>query len=265
MRQEPPAYHPAPEGEDDGPPSFFAGLTNRVRREIFAVDQMLRRWLQRGIMISLHLSLVVAALYFLVTWMAHGACYDKIEDVPERYAGLVLGCVKKVGAYDNEFFKTRVDAAAKLYQAGKVQYLIVSGDNHNHGYDEPTDLKAALVAQGVPASKIYCDYAGLRTLDSILRARLVFRQEDCIVISQHFHNERAVYIARRQGMGDVIGFNAANPHIESMATMYFREIFARIRAVIDVEFLHTQPKFLGTRVFMGEKTPPIDAAPQRGA
>lgn len=249
---------------DQSMPSFFGGLKMRVEQEIYAVDQLLRRWLKRSILIGANLLLMLALFYFLVSWVARGATYDKIEDVPVRYAGLVLGCVKKVGAYDNEFFNTRVDAAAKLYQAGKVQYLIVSGDNHNHGYDEPSDLKAALVAKGVPARKIYCDYAGLHTLDSITRARVIFGQVDCIVISQHFHNERAVYIAKRQGMEDVIAFNAANPSVEAMPARYFRELFSRIKAVLDVEFLHTEPKFLGTRVFIGEKTPPIDAAPLSG-
>jgi len=230
-------------------------------REIFAFDRAVRRWLLRGIVISAHLILLLLAFYFLVSWLAHGATYDRIDDLPVRYAGVVMGCVKKVGQYDNEFFTKRVEAAAKLYQAGKVRYLIVSGDNHNHGYDEPTDLKAALVAKGVPAEKIYCDYAGLRTLDSVVRAKVIFDQPDYIVISQRFQNERAVYIAKRQGMEDVVGFNAPDPHAEFMTKMYLRELFARVRAVLDVEFLHTQPKFLGSRVFMGEKTPPIDAAP----
>lgn len=229
-------------------------------REVLALDRFARRWMLRGILIGAHVVLLLAVFYFLVSWIAHGSSYDRVEDVPTRYAGVVMGCIKKIGTYDNEFFTTRVEAAAKLYREGKVRYLIVSGDNHNHGYDEPTDLKAALVAKGVPAEKIYCDYAGLRTLDSVMRAKLIFDQPDYIVISQQFQNERALYIAHRRGMEDVIAFNATNPRMESMPKVYLRELFARVKAVLDVEFMKTEPKFLGSRVFMGEKTPPIDAA-----
>jgi SanA protein len=239
-------------------------IKQQAQVEISALNQLFRRWILRIIIIGAHVVLALLACYFIVGWMSRGSSYDKIDDVPVRYAGLVLGCVKKVGDADNEFFTTRVDAAAKLFHAGKVRYLIVSGDNHNHGYDEPTDLKAALVAKGVPAQKIYCDYAGLHTLDSVLRARAVFGQVDCTVISQPFHNARALYIAKRQGMEDMIAYDADNPHFVSMPTMYLREVFARVKAVLDVEFLHTQPQFLGSRVFIGDKTPPIDAAPAEG-
>jgi SanA protein len=265
VSQAPPGFPSFPPHREDEPhaPSLGDKLKRQARVELSALNQLFRRWILRVIIIGAHIVLVLVACYFIVGWMG-GACYDKIDDVPVRYTGLVLGCVKKVGKYDNEFFTARVDAAAKLFHAGKVSYLIVSGDNNHDGYDEPTDLKAALVAKGVPPNKIYCDYAGLRTLDSVMRARAVFGQVDCTVISQHFHNQRALYIAQRQGMEDMVAFNAADPESQFMLKMYLREIFSRVKAVLDVEFLHSQPKFLGSRVFMGEKTPPIDAVPLPG-
>jgi len=251
---------PEPPSEPQGP-TLGEKLKLQARAELSALNQLFRRWILRVVIIGAHLVLALLACYFIVGWMSGSSCYSNVDDVPVRYAGLVLGCVKKVGPYDNQFFTKRVDAAAKLFQAGKVQYLIVSGDNNHNGYDEPTDLKAALVAKGIPASKIYCDYAGLRTLDSVLRSKAIFGQVDCTVVSQRFHNERALYIGRRQGMEDMVAFNADDPEAQFMPKMYLREIFSRVKAVIDVEFLHAQPKFLGTRVFMGEKTPPIDAVP----
>lgn len=208
--------------------------------------------------------MILGGIHALVWWTACGVCHSGVDQVPVRKAGLVLGCVKKVGRFDNLFFNTRVDAAAKLFHAGKVQYLIVTGDNSRNGYDEPTDLKAALIKKGVPADRIYCDYAGFRTLDSVIRAKEVFGQDDFIIISQRFHNERAVYLARRSGISKVVAFNAADPDSDSIYKMHFREIFARCKAVLDVEILGTRPRFLGKRVSIGLDDPPVDAQPVPG-
>ena len=236
-------------------------LQERLRAEWLWFDGFLRRSLLTCVKWSLHLCIVLLAIYFFVWWMARDRVYDNVKDVPSRYAAVVLGCVKTTGGYPNIFFTKRITAAKKLYDEGKVQYLIVSGDNSHNGYDEPTDMKEALVAKGVPANRIYCDYAGFRTLDSVVRARKVFGQPDFIIVSQHFHNERALYIARRFGMNDVIAFDAGEAGTESMIKMHFRELFSRIMAVLDVEILQTMPKFLGKKIEIGEKTPPVDAQP----
>ena len=211
------------------------------------------------------LALLVVVVYFFVGWTAKGRSYNSVSDVPPRYLGVVLGCAKKIGRYENAFFNTRVDAAAKLFHAGKVQFLLVSGDNHRNGYDEPTDLKEALIKKGVPSNSIYCDYAGLRTLDSIIRVQRIFGQNDFIIISQRFHNERALYIARRSGMGGTLAFNADDAEDKWMFKMYLREIPARIKAMLDVEILGTKPKFLGRKVSIGANTPPQDAQPVASA
>lgn len=224
-----------------------------------------KKWSLRVFVVAFTAASILVGVYAVVSWTAHGACYSSIESVPPRLAGLVLGCVKKVGRHDNLFFITRVEAAAKLHHSGKVQYLIVTGDNSRDGYDEPTDLKAALVRKGVPADRIYCDYAGFRTLDSVIRAKEVFGQEDFIIISQRFHNERAIYLARRGGMPDVAAFNAADPDSDSIYKMHLREILARCKAVLDVELLGTRPRFLGDPVSIGPDDPPADAQPAPGA
>jgi len=163
---------------------------------------------------------------------------------------LVLGCSKKLpDGRSNRFFCKRMDAAAKLYQAGKCRALIVSGDNSVKGYDEPTDMKEALVAAGVPADKIHCDYAGFRTLDSVVRAQKVFGQSRLIIISQRFHNERAIYLARSLGI-DAYGFNAADAVLSTSLRLknQAREALARVQAVLDIHVFGTQPKFLGQPV-----------------
>jgi SanA protein len=136
---------------------------------------------------------------------------------------LVLGCSPTVGGgYTNPFFATRIQAAAELFRLGKVDYLLVSGDNRRRDYDEPSAMKEALVAAGVPQNRIYCDYAGRRTLDSVVRAGDVFGQGNIIVVSQEFHNQRAIFIAQHRGI-DAIGFNAPDVDRYSAQSVFWRE------------------------------------------
>jgi SanA protein len=132
----------------------------------------------------------------------------------------------------------------------------VSGDNDTRGYDEPTDMKRALIQDGVPADKVYCDYAGFRSLDSIVRAKKVFGQERVTIVSQRFHNERCLYLAQSSGL-DAVAFNAAGIRFEWALKTYIREAFARVKAVLDVNLLGVGPKFLGPAVSLDE--PPRDA------
>lgn len=120
-------------------------------------------------------SLVAARL--VIAYAARDKTYSDVSAVPHRHVGLVLGCPKRVfGGWPNPFFESRIAAAAELYHHGKVDYLVASGDNHLQGYDEPSDMKNALLDKGVPADRIYLDYAGLRTLDSVVRVKEIFGQ-----------------------------------------------------------------------------------------
>jgi SanA protein len=236
-------------------------LREWIHGEMVWFDTFLKRWLVRGMVIGTHLTIAITAFYFAVWGIARGKLYDNIADVPVRECGVVLGTVPKTKGRDNQFFKARVQAAAELYKQKKVQFLIVSGDNSRQGYDEPSEMKAVLIALGVPASKIYCDYAGFRTLDSVIRARKVFGQKEFTVISQKWHNERAIYIAHRSGLPECVAFNAPDATGVTMWKQYARETIARVVAVLDVEFFKTEPKMLGERIFVGEKSPPVDANP----
>lgn len=186
---------------------------------------------------------------------AKNKTYSNVSQVPYRSVGLVLGCPKQVfGGYPNPFFENRIAAAAELLLNKKVDYLVVSGDNHVQSYDEPTDMRDALVEKGVPKDRIYLDYAGFRTLDSVVRVKEIFGQERVTIISQEFHNQRAIFLASHHGI-DAIGFNAPEVAQRYAFKTHVREQFAKVKALLDVYAFHMQPHFLGPRIVIG--TPPV--------
>ncbi|MCX6851046.1 MAG: YdcF family protein [Verrucomicrobia bacterium] len=179
---------------------------------------------------------------------AKGRCLDDVNAMPEAPVALVLGTAAHVaGGWSNYFFKYRMEAAAALFKAGKVKALIVSGDNGTHSYDEPTDMKLALMKLGVPGEKIVCDYAGFRTLDSVVRAKEVFGQQRMIFVSQRFHNARAIYLARAFGI-EAYGLDAKDVPVALSVKTFLREKLACVKAVLDVNVLGTKPRFLGEKV-----------------
>ncbi len=197
--------------------------------------------------VVLALAAGTAGCGWLVENAGNGKLYTRVDQVPEREVGLLLGTTNlRRNGQRNPFFDYRIDAAVALYRAGKVRHLLVSGDNGTRGYDEPTLMRTALLAQGVPASAITLDYAGFRTLDSVVRAREVFGLSRFTVISQRFHDERALFIAHYYGL-DAIAFCARDVGLRRGVKTKVRETFARVKAVLDLYVLHTQPKFLGPR------------------
>lgn len=174
--------------------------------------------------------------------------YVDLNTLPPKKVALVLGTVKRLkGGYTNPYFQYRIDAAVQLYKAGKVKHLLVSGDNNTKYYNEPIDMKKALISQGIPPEVITLDYAGFRTLDSVVRAKEVFSQDDFIIVSQAFHNERALFICDFYEI-HAIAFNAQDVPLEWDLKTPIREYFARFRAVLDLYILQTPPKFLGEKV-----------------
>ena len=180
-----------------------------------------------------------------VAGASSGRVYSNVSDVPARPVALVLGTAKYVqGGWVNMYYTPRIEAAAKLFHAGKVRGIIVSGDNGRTEYDEPTHMKGDLIALGVPHEFITCDYAGFRTLDSVHRIEQVFRQSEYIVVSQEFHVQRALYIARGRGH-NAVGLAVQTPGGASGFRVRLREVFARTKAILDVNILKTGPKYLG--------------------
>lgn len=125
-----------------------------------------------------------------------------------------------------------MDAAAELYLAGKVERILVSGDHRTPSYNEPRAMREALIERGVAEADIIDDSAGLRTLDSVVRARAVFGAVEVTIVSQEFHNRRAIYLADRFGV-DAVGFNAADVERRPWSQLSLREAAARIRAFVD--------------------------------
>lgn len=201
------------------------------------------------------IAMVATILCARIIIKGHSSQYlqDGVDRLPECKAGLVLGCAKFApSGRINLYFKYRIQKAAELYRSGKVKVLIVSGDNHSKEYDEPTDMKEALAELGVPPSDIVCDFAGLSTLDSVVRAKEVFGQRRLIVVSQGFHNQRAIFIGRSKGM-EIFGLNARDLNRRYSVVTGIREEFARVKALLDVWVLGRQPKFLGEKIELGGK------------
>ncbi|MBR7630492.1 YdcF family protein [Aeromonas popoffii] len=181
--------------------------------------------------------------------------YDDVDAVPYNRVALVLGTSKYlIGGSPNHYFKYRIKAAAELYNNGKVDYILVSGDNATVQYNEPRQMRRALIQAGIPAKAIYSDYAGFRTLDSIVRAKEVFGQAHFTVVSQAFHNERAIFIARHFGI-EAVGFNAKDPSAYQGIKTRVREVFARLMGLLDLYVLDKGPKFLGEPIVIGGPTP----------
>lgn len=186
---------------------------------------------------------VVLLSNYWVEKLAQGRTFSNLEEIPYNPTGLVLGTSKKVrGGNVNLYFKYRMQAAVELFNAGKIKFIIVSGDNSIMEYNETRDMKKALVEMGIPEDKIVEDFAGFSTLDSVLRAKEVFGQDSITVISQEFHNERAVFIAKNHDIY-ALGFNAKNVPQRYGTVTHTREYFARVKAMLDVYVLGSMPKF----------------------
>ena len=193
--------------------------------------------------------LVVAVSYWVVECKSRNKRYSDVADVPYNRVALVLGTNPLTpSGRPNYYFKYRIEACVELYKAGKVSKFLLSGDNSTKYYDEPQYMKDALMEHGIPESDIVLDYAGFRTLDSVVRCKEVFGQESMTVVSQGFHNARAVCLASWYGV-NAVGFDAKD--IEHSRTYLFfgvgREALARTKMFVDM-IVGKKPKFLGERI-----------------
>lgn len=174
---------------------------------------------------------------------AENLTFDKAEDLPQIKTALVFGTSKWArGGGENLFFKYRMQAVADLFESGRIKYIIVSGDNSIKEYNETREMKKSLMALGVAESSIIEDFAGFRTLDSVLRAKEVFGQDSIIFISQKFQNQRAIFIGKNHDIY-ALGFNAKDVPNKYSSLTLAREYFARVKAVLDVYLLGKMPKF----------------------
>ena len=183
----------------------------------------------------------------IIITTAKGKLYTDTKEIPYNKVGLLLGTSKYLNSgYTNYYYNYRIEAATRLLKEGKIKYLIISGDNSRKDYNEPGDMRADLMAAGIDSSVIFLDYAGFRTFDSIVRLKEIFGQDSVTIISQPFHNERAIYLATKEGI-HAIGFNAADVSAKNGFLVHLREKLARVKVFVDY-FIGQKPKFLGSKV-----------------
>lgn len=173
--------------------------------------------------------------------------FSDYNNIPTNPVGLVLGTSSRLSnGMPNQFFDHRMQAAADLYKLGKISHIIVSGDNRTRYYNEPIEMKKALVKLGVPDSVITLDYAGLRTLDSVIRSKEIFGQNHITIITQPFHSYRALFISHYFNI-DAVALVAKEPNEQPSAKVYLREYLARAKAILDLYVLKTTPRHLGDK------------------
>jgi SanA protein len=209
------------------------------------------KWLKRVLLAGLVMGVVVAAVVwycnYKVTNTYAAYLHDDITEVDSNRVGLLPGTIKTLKSGNaNPFFTYRINAAAELFKAGKIERIVISGDHSRNDYNEPEDMKQALIAQGIPDSCIYLDYAGFDTYDSMVRCYAIFGQRNFTVITQKFQNERAVFIARRMGL-KAIGYNAKDVGRTFGFGTLVREKFARVKMYYDL-LMKVNPKFYGEQI-----------------
>lgn len=175
--------------------------------------------------------------------------FNSTVAIPQSKTALLLGTSKALNnGLPNAYFYNRIQAAIDLYKSGKIQYIIVSGDNGTVEYNEPEDMQLSLMKYGIPKEKIILDHAGFRTLDSVVRAKDIFGQTQIIIVSQKFHNERAVFLARKNGI-KAYGYNANDVSKSAGLKTNIREYLAKAKVYWDLLF-GVEPKFGGKKVII---------------
>ncbi|WP_037348726.1 vancomycin high temperature exclusion protein [Sediminibacter sp. Hel_I_10] len=201
-------------------------------------------------LLVLLIAIIVSGLILTNYWISYtasGRVYDTIAKIPKNKVGLLLGTSKYLTSGGiNLYYTYRINAAVALYKADKIEFILISGDNSTKHYDEPSTFKDDLIAAGIPEEKIVLDYAGFRTLDSVVRAKAVFGQDAITIISQQFHNERAIYLAKNHDI-NAIAFNAQDVSGRYGLKVQLREYLARAKASMDLLF-NVEPKFLGEKI-----------------
>lgn len=209
--------------------------------------KIFKKMLRTVLLLSVLGILVVFFANYTIQNSSKEFLYEDPHKIPNCKTAVVLGTSKSLSnGNPNLYFKYRIEAASELFKTGKIQHIIVSGDNSVKGYNETEDMKNDLIALGVPAEKIFEDFAGFRTLDSVVRAKEIFGQNEVIFVSQKFHNERAVFLAQKFGI-KAYGFNAKDVNKYAGFKTNAREKLARAKVFVDFIF-GVKPKFGGEKI-----------------
>lgn len=205
-----------------------------------------RKLLRLGIWTSITLFLFVLGTNIWVVQSTKNLIYDPLR-VPKNEVALVLGTSKRTSeGKPNRFFMERMETAASLHMDSKIKHILVSGDNRTRYYNEPRDMLQALGDLNIPEEDVSLDFAGLRTLDSVIRCKEVFGQNEVTIVTQEFHCYRSLFIARYFDMDAVaVSADDGGPVGNTLA---LREVLARTIAVLDLYVLQRKPKYLGEKV-----------------
>jgi len=180
----------------------------------------------------LALFVTLLSIFLIDLWVKKSTrtqIFTSVEETPKNKVGLLLGTRKMLTNHHvNLYYSYRIDAAEQLFKSGKIEYILISGDNSREEYDEPTDMKNDLIARGIP------------------EANAIFGQEQFTVISQPFHNERAIFISEKKGF-KTIGFNAKDVSSRYGWKVQMREKLARVKMLLDI-VVGKQPKFYGEKI-----------------
>ncbi|MFW5778074.1 MAG: SanA/YdcF family protein [Bacteroidota bacterium] len=197
------------------------------------------------------IALLIIVSNMVIVLHTRNFLFEQVSDIPRHKAGIVLGTSRNLkSGHPNTYFYHRMSAAAELYHSGNIDFLILSGDNRTIYYNEPEQMRRELVKYNISDTVLYLDYAGLRTLDSMIRSKEIFGQDSIVVISQKFHNQRAVFVARVNGI-KAIGFNATDVSPGQGIRVQVREIFARVKVFLDI-ISGKKPRHLGEKINIGK-------------
>jgi SanA protein len=217
------------------------------RNNRFIFMQIVRKIIKTTLFLMATALLLLLAMEVSIWLSTRSKIYDSIEKLPVNKVGLILGTSKYLrDGSANQYYKSRIEAAVELYKKGKIEILLISGDNRTRQYNEPVTMRKDLVAAGIPVEKIVLDYAGFRTFDSVIRSNKVFGQKSITVISQPFQNQRAIFIANFENL-DAVAYNAKDVGFSQGIWVQLRERLARVKMVIDLLF-GADPYFLGEPV-----------------
>lgn len=228
------------------PMSYTTDLNDETKPRLMVFR--LKRIIKGVILISFGGLVIILLCNWWVVYSTRDQIYFDIRKLPSNDVALVLGTSKYVmSGKENLFFRYRMEATARLFKEGKIKYIILSGNNDSEYYNEPSDMKKALIKLGVPAEVMTLDYAGFRTFDSVVRCKEVFNQERITIVSQNFHNARALYIGNYEGV-EAVAFAAQDvPDGYSLKTL-IREYLARPLAMLDVHLLNPQPELVNREI-----------------
>ena len=207
----------------------------RLPKQIITPKQRRRRKFFRTAVV---LILAAMLLIYADVERSRSRICSGIADAPVRPVAIVFGAA-------GDILEDRVSTGVELYKAGKVRKLLMTGDNGRDGYNEPETMKEQAIAEGVPAKDIVLDYAGFRTYDSLYRAHAIFGVTSALLVTQRYHLPRALFLARRLGIDDAVGVDAAKRTYVGQRSFDLREVAAVEVAWVQATITHPRPKFLG--------------------